>query len=148
MILLVILSTWWTRAYGWIALVLYGWKKKIEKNKSDYGENLSRTLDRARLVVYKSSIFPTVSFLVSEKIEFYGKNAPFSVFLGKIKSIFSKISWQNKYLYIVIIYQSKAFQKENLMSVCENFPYIFTHIFKRMKVSMAPSYHQAQPTRL
>jgi hypothetical protein len=46
---------------------LYGLKKKIEKNKSQYGENLSRTFDRAPSVVYKSSIFPTVRFLVSEK---------------------------------------------------------------------------------
>jgi hypothetical protein len=50
---------------------LYRLKKKIEKNKSEYGENLSRTLDRAPLVVYKSSIFPTVSFFVPEKMHLF-----------------------------------------------------------------------------
>ena len=43
--------------------------KKIEKNKSQYGENLSRTFDRAPSIVYKSSTFPTVRFFVSEKKE-------------------------------------------------------------------------------
>jgi hypothetical protein len=55
---------------------LYGLKKKIEKNKSQYGKNLSRTFDRAPSVVYKSSIFPTVRFFVSEKKE---KNRVFYV---------------------------------------------------------------------
>ncbi len=55
--------------YERIALVLYGLMKKIEKNKSQYGENLSRTFDRAPSIVYKSSIFPTVRFFVSEKKE-------------------------------------------------------------------------------
>jgi len=44
-------------------------KKKIEKNKSQYEEDLSCTFDRAPSVVYKSSIFPTVRFFVSEKKE-------------------------------------------------------------------------------
>ncbi len=44
--------------------------KKVEKNKSQYEENWSRTFDRAPSVVYKSSIFPTVMFFVSEKNEF------------------------------------------------------------------------------
>ncbi len=39
--------------YGWIALVLYDLMKKLEKNKSEYEENLSRTFDRASLIVYK-----------------------------------------------------------------------------------------------
>ncbi len=64
--------------YGWIALVLYGLKKKIEKNQSQYGENLSRTFDKALSVVYKSSIFPTVRFFFSEKKE---KNRVFYVIL-------------------------------------------------------------------
>ncbi len=57
--------------YEWVAPVLYRLKKKIEKNKSEHGENLSRTFDRASFVVYKSSIFPTASCFVSEKNEFY-----------------------------------------------------------------------------
>ncbi len=44
--------------------------KKSKKNKSQYEENWSRTFDRAPSVIYKSSIFPTVMFFVSEKIEF------------------------------------------------------------------------------
>ena len=65
-------------AYEWIALALYDLKKKIEKNKGQYEEDLSCTFDRAPSVVYKSSIFPTVRFFVSEKKE---KNWVFYVIL-------------------------------------------------------------------
>jgi hypothetical protein len=49
--------------------------KKIEKNKSEYEERLSGELDRARLIEYKSSIFPTVSSFLSEKNRVLLKNA-------------------------------------------------------------------------
>jgi hypothetical protein len=44
-------------------------KKKIEKNKSQYEEDLSCAFDRAASVVCKSSTFPTVRFFVSERKE-------------------------------------------------------------------------------
>ena len=44
---------------------------KNEKNKSEHEEDLSSTFDRALSIVYKSSMFPTISFFVSEKIEFF-----------------------------------------------------------------------------
>ena len=44
-------------------------EEKIEKNKSQYEEDLTCTFDRAPSVVYKSTIFPTVRFFVSRKKE-------------------------------------------------------------------------------
>jgi hypothetical protein len=38
----------------------------MEKNKSGYEEYLSGAIDRAPLIVYKSSIFPTVILFVSK----------------------------------------------------------------------------------
>ncbi len=38
-------------------------EKKTE-NRSDYEEHLSGAFDRAQFIVYKSSIFPTVSSFV------------------------------------------------------------------------------------
>ena len=53
-------------------------RKKSKKIKSQYGQILSHTFDRAPSVVYKSSIFPTVRSFVSEKKE---KNRVFDVIL-------------------------------------------------------------------
>jgi hypothetical protein len=60
-------------------------RKKIEKNKSEYEEYLSLAIDRAPLVVYKSSIFPTVSTAISKKNGVLLKNAYFLRFLDTIK---------------------------------------------------------------
>jgi hypothetical protein len=76
-------------------------KKKIETNKSEYGENLSCTFDRAVFVVYKSNIFPTVSFFVPEKIELLEKQF-FLRLIGRIKFLKQDV-------YIIIVYESKDF---------------------------------------
>jgi hypothetical protein len=47
----------------------------MEKNKSEYKANLHCKFDRALSVVYKSNIFPTVSFFISEKNRVLLKNA-------------------------------------------------------------------------
>jgi hypothetical protein len=54
--------------------ILGGWRcrctvsgKISEKNRSEYGENLRHTLDRALLVVYIPRNFLTTSFFVSKK---------------------------------------------------------------------------------
>ena len=57
--------------YEWTAPAAYRLKKKIEKNKSDFEGYLNCGLDRASLIVYKSIIFPTVRFFVSEKNQFF-----------------------------------------------------------------------------
>jgi hypothetical protein len=58
-------------------------EEKTQKNKSEYEENLGRTSDRTSFVIYKTSLFSTVHFFVSKKIELYGKNASFSIFVAK-----------------------------------------------------------------
>jgi len=61
-------------------------EEKIEKNKSEYEKNLSRTFDRAVSVAQTqiSSILPTVIFLVLPKTEF-SKKASIVRFLSRIR---------------------------------------------------------------
>ncbi len=65
------------------------------KNKSNYGENLNCTFDRAIFLEYKSNIFPTISFFVPKKIELLS-NQCFPRLIGRIKflkqDIYSKTS--------------------------------------------------------
>jgi CRISPR/Cas system CMR-associated protein Cmr5 small subunit len=69
--------------YGGIALILYDLMTKIEKNKSEYEENWSSTFATAPSVVYKTSIFPTVIFFVSEKNRAFSKMSVFRDFSKK-----------------------------------------------------------------
>jgi hypothetical protein len=57
----------------------------MEKNKSGYEEYLSGAIDRAPLIVYKSSIFPTVSFFILKINAVLLKSAYFLRFLDTIK---------------------------------------------------------------
>jgi hypothetical protein len=61
-------------------------QEQIEEAKSEHEEDLSRTFDRVLSVVYKVSIFPTVSFFVSKK------NRIFYIFYVKYEFIRAEIS--------------------------------------------------------
>jgi hypothetical protein len=69
----------------------YDLTKKIEKNKSEYKSYLNCAFDIAMLVECKPSIFPTVSFFVSKKIEFYYKISVFLTFFDKLTITFLEI---------------------------------------------------------
>ena len=51
-------------------LILYDFMQKIENNKSENEESLSRALDRASLIVYKTNVFPILSFVFRKKSSF------------------------------------------------------------------------------
>ncbi len=131
--------------YGWIALVLYRLKKKIEKNKSEYEEPLSGAFDRARLIVYKSNIFPTVSCFVSEKNRILLKTAYFPRFLDTVIYIVLEIFSQNKMTNWVFIYcyyiSIESFWKGESNEHMQNFIGTYTYLFKGIKVLMIPHAH-------